>query len=71
MNNVDCELVTEFAKDKVWEESTEVFKCQPYIFAKQLFRQSRVKDKVDVIVTDSLAIARTADGDFCTALIFI
>lgn len=53
MNNVDCELVTEFAKDKVWEESTEVFKCQPYIFAKQLFRQSRVKDKVDVIVTDS------------------
>ena len=53
MNNVDCELVTEFAKDKVWEESTEVFKCQPYIFAKQLFRQSRVKGKVDVIVTDS------------------
>lgn len=53
MNNIDCELVTEFAKDKVWEESTEVFKCQPYIFAKQLFRQSRVKGKVDVIVTDS------------------
>jgi len=53
MNGVNAELVTEFAKDKVWEESSEVFKNQTYIFGKQNFRQSRCKDKVEVIVTDS------------------
>lgn len=50
---VNAELVTEFAKDKVWEESVEVFKNQAYIFGKQYFRLSRVKDKVDVAITDS------------------
>lgn len=50
---VDAELVTEFAKDKVWEESKEVFNCQFYVTAKQMFRVSRCYGKVDVIVTDS------------------
>lgn len=49
----NAELVTEFAKDKVWEESKEVFKNQAYIFGKQSFRLSRLKDKVDVVITDS------------------
>ena len=53
MNGINAELVTEFAKDKVWEESKEVFKNQAYIFGKQYFRISRCEDKVDVIVTDS------------------
>lgn len=53
MAGVNAELVTEFAKDKVWEESKEVFNNQVYIFGKQYFRISRVKDKVDVIITDS------------------
>lgn len=53
MAGVNAELVTEFAKDKVWEESVEVFKNQAYIFGKQSFRLSRCRDKVDVIVTDS------------------
>ena len=53
MNGINTELVTEFAKDKVWENNNEVFKNQAYIFGKQYFKISRVADKVDVIVTDS------------------
>lgn len=50
---INAELVTEFAKDKVWEENKEVFNNQAYIFGKQYFRMSRCADKVDVIITDS------------------
>lgn len=50
---VNAELITEFAKDKVWENNVEVFKNQAYIFGKQSFRLSRCRDKVDVLVTDS------------------
>ncbi len=53
MRGVNAELVTEFAKDKVWEGSKAVFENQAYIFGEQYFRISRVKDKVDVVVTDS------------------
>lgn len=55
MAGINAELITEFAKDKVWEENREVFKPdnQLYIFAKQFFRMNRCSDKVDVIVTDS------------------
>ena len=53
MSGVNAELVTEFAKDKVWEESKEVFNNQIYIFGKQSFKISRVMNKVDVIITDS------------------
>lgn len=53
LNGINAELITEFAKDKVWENNTEVFKNQAYLFGKQSYRMSRCKDKVDVIVTDS------------------
>lgn len=53
MAGVDTEYVTEFAKDKVWEGSQKVFKCQFYITGKQTFRVSRCFGEVDVIVTDS------------------
>ena len=53
MAGVNAELVTEFAKDKVWEESKEAFNNQAYLFGKQYFRISRCADKVDVIITDS------------------
>ena len=53
MAGIDAELVTEFAKDKVWEESKAPFDNQVYMFGKQYFRISRCADKVDVIVTDS------------------
>ena len=53
MQGVNAELITEFAKDKVWENNEEVFKNQAYLFGKQSFRMSRCKDKVDCIITDS------------------
>lgn len=53
MHGVNAELVTEFAKDKVWEENEEVFKNQAYIFGKQSYKLSRCANKVEVIITDS------------------
>lgn len=50
---VSVELVTEFAKDMVWEGNEEAFKNYAYVFGQQSFRLSRCKDKVDVIITDS------------------
>lgn len=49
----ECELVTEYAKDKVWEESYKTLENQIYVFAKQLHRMWRLKDKVQFIITDS------------------
>ena len=53
MMGVNAELVTEYAKDKVWEDAKEVFNNQAYIFGKQFFRITRCQEKVDVIITDS------------------
>lgn len=53
MLGVDAELVTEYAKDKVWENNTTALSNQTYVFGKQHFRISRCEDKVDVIITDS------------------
>lgn len=50
---VNAELVTEFAKDKVYEETKEVWNNQAYIFGKQSFKISKLNEKVDVVVTDS------------------
>ena len=49
----DCEMVTEFAKDIVWEERTELLKEQIYVFTNQNYRLFRVNGKVDIIITDS------------------
>lgn len=49
----EIELVTEYAKDKVWEESYKTLENQIYVFGKQFHRIWRVKNKVNFIITDS------------------
>lgn len=51
--HLNCELVTEYAKDLTWQESFNVLKNQVYVWAKQHQRLFRLRDKVDVVVTDS------------------
>ncbi len=48
-----AEYISEFAKDKVYENNGEVFKHQEYLFGKQSFKMGRVRDKVQVMVVDS------------------
>lgn len=51
--DINCELVTEFVKDKKWENNDKIFQAQPYIFGKQYWKLFRCLDEVDVVVTDS------------------
>lgn len=51
--DVEAELATEYAKDKVWEGSLEALKNQVSVFGEQHKRIFRLLDKVDVVITDS------------------
>ena len=54
MAGIDSELVTEYAKDRVWQGDQFVLQhCQLYVTGKQCLRVARLLGKVDVIVTDS------------------
>lgn len=53
IHGVNCELVTEFAKDLTWEERIKTLGNQTYIFAKQHHKLWRIPDSVEVIITDS------------------
>jgi len=56
----NCELVTEFAKDLVWSE--QKLDDQIYIFGEQYHRLHVLRDKVDVIVTDSPLLLSSVYG---------
>ena len=50
---VNCELVTEYAKDAVWDRAEALLQNQLHVFAQQFHRQWRLLGKVDFIITDS------------------
>ena len=52
----DVELVTEYAKDMVWEGREEILEEQLYVFAKQRRRGAKLKGKVDWVIVDSPTI---------------
>lgn len=54
MAGIDCEYVSEYAKDRVWQDDQFPLRhCQQYVTGKQCLKITRLLGKVDVIVTDS------------------
>lgn len=60
---LNVELVTEYAKDKVWDNSVDVLLDQLYVFAKQNRKLDRLKGKVDYVITDSPILLSIYYGD--------
>jgi len=50
---VNCELVSEYAKDLVWEGSMGVLDDQVHMFGEQYHRLFRVLGKVELVISDS------------------
>lgn len=73
LHGVNAEYVSEFAKDLTWEERRKTLTNQYYIWGKQYHRMWRLRDEVDVIVTDSplplsLLYGKTCDSFHDTVL---
>ena len=53
-NGLNCEYVTEYAKDLVWEKRFDFLENSPLsLLSEQHRRIDRLKDKVDYVITDS------------------
>lgn len=53
LHGINAELTTEFCKDLVWEKRDTAMQNQYYIWAKQYHKLFRLKDHVDIAITDS------------------
>ena len=58
-NEYKVELVTEYAKDMVYENRDNILSDQLYVFAKQNRRLKRLEGHVDWIITDSPLLLST------------
>lgn len=61
----NVELVTEYAKDLVWDERHKLFKDQLYLLSKQNRRLDRLEGKVEYAISDSpllLVLAYMPEG---------
>ena len=54
---VNCELVTEYVKDKVWEEQYKILDEQIYVLGRQHHKIARLVDKVDVVIMDTTLLS--------------
>ena len=57
---IKCELVTEFAKELVYDENWLDLKRQIYVLSEQERRQRRLVDKVNFIITDAPLLTTVA-----------
>lgn len=53
MRGINCELVNEYAKQKVWEENDTILSNQVYLFAKQYVGLTKLDGKVELAIMDS------------------
>jgi hypothetical protein len=53
IRDINSELISEYAKIKVWEDNKKTLKNQIYLFAKQHFAINNVLNLVDFIIMDS------------------
>jgi len=51
--DINCELVSEYAKGVTWREAQPILRNQLYVFAKQHDAQFRLNGKVHYMITDS------------------
>jgi hypothetical protein len=52
-NDINCELVTEFAKDNVWDKHFSVLDDQIFLIANQFHKMFRLIGQVEAAVTDA------------------
>lgn len=67
--DINCELITEFAKRKVWEGNYECLGNQLYITAKQQYLMWTVSKHVNLIITDSPLLLGSIYGNECDDLL--
>tara|TARA_R110000851_G_scaffold199532_1_gene350615 strand:+ start:200 stop:715 length:516 start_codon:yes stop_codon:yes gene_type:complete len=65
---VECEYVSEVAKDLVWEDRQKTLSIQPYVDAKQYRNLKRLQGKVAYVITDSPVLKGVAYAEIYTDL---